>query len=168
MHVSALGLPLIILNDAEMATDLLEKRAALYSDRPTLQMAGELSGWGQSMPLLHYDDSWRAQRRYFRTFLGARTTLRRHESLLEHEARLLALRLIRTPEMLEESIRKATGSVIMKITYGYDTLAEDDPLIALVSEAMKQFGDITESSKVWLVDFFPLCASISKVQMNNA
>ncbi|KZV75110.1 cytochrome P450 [Peniophora sp. CONT] len=155
MHVSALGLPLIIVNDMGIATELLEKRAALYSDRHSLPMAGELAGWDSSTPLLCYGDRWRAQRRYFHTFIGARSALSRHDSLLEHEARLVVLRLMRTPWLLEESIRKAAGSMIMKITYGYDTLPEADPLIALVSEAMEHFSQISESSKVWLVDFFP-------------
>ena len=44
----------------------------------------------------------------------------------------------------------------MKITYGYDTLPEKDPVVALVNEATAQFEDVTESSKVWLVDIFPI------------
>ena len=160
IHVSALGLPIIIVNDANIATELLEKRATLYSDRAELPMAGQLSGWGPSTALLHYDDRLRAQRRHFHTFIGSRAALKRHESLLEHEARLLALRILHTPNMLDESVRTATGSVIMKITYGYDTGPANDPLVALVNEAMEHFADVTEPGKVWLVDFFPACTPI--------
>ncbi|VDB82822.1 unnamed protein product [Peniophora sp. CBMAI 1063] len=145
MHLSALGLSFIVINDLSIATELLEKRAAIYSDRPTLPMAGELSGWDPSLPLLHYDDRWRAQRKYFHTFLGA----------------LISLRLMRAPQTLDQSIRKATAGVIMKITYGYDALPDDDPLVTLVSEAiMEYFGGLTEPSKVWLVDFFPVLKHI--------
>lgn len=167
MHASALGLPLIIINDVGIATELLEKRAALYSDRPTLPMAGELSGWDPSLPLLHYDDRWRAQRRHFHAFVGTRSALKQYESLLEHEARQLALHVLRTPGALDESIRQAIGSVIMKITYGYDALPERDPLIKLINEAMEHFGDVTESSKVWLVDFFPACRSFAEFMGNH-
>lgn len=34
MHLRVLGRDLIILNSVEAATELLEKRSALYSDRP--------------------------------------------------------------------------------------------------------------------------------------
>ncbi|KZV73582.1 cytochrome P450 [Peniophora sp. CONT] len=156
MHVSALGQSLIIVNDASIATEMLEKRATLYSERPTLPMGGELSGWDNTLVLLHYDDQWRAYRRHFHTFVGARVALKRHSSLLEHEARLLVQRILRAPDALDENIRLAAAGVIMKITYGYDALPEKDPLVALVNQATSQFEDVTESSKVWLVDLLPI------------
>lgn len=156
MHASVLGQPLIIVNSLSIAADLLEKRATLYSERPTLPMAGELSGWDNVLSLQHYDDRWRAYRRHFHSFVGARVVLKRHSSLLEYEARLLAQRLIASPEKLVGSIRNAAASVIMKITYGYDTLPENDPVVELVNDAMAQFGEISESSKVWLVDLIPM------------
>ncbi|VDC03998.1 unnamed protein product [Peniophora sp. CBMAI 1063] len=160
MHVSALGQSLIIVNDASIATELLERRAKLYSERPTLPMGGELSGWDHTLVLLHYDDQWRAYRRHFHTFVGAWGALKRHTSLLEHEARLLVQRILRAPDSLDEHIRLAAAGVIMKITYGYDTLPEKDPVVATVNEATRQFEDVTESSKVWLVDIFPILKHI--------
>ncbi|KZV73583.1 cytochrome P450 [Peniophora sp. CONT] len=160
MHGSVLGQPLIIVNNLAIATELLEKRATLYSERPTLPMAGELSGWDNVLALQHYDDRWRAYRRHFHSFVGARVALKRHSSLLEYEARLLVQRLIASPEKLVDSIRNAAASVIMKITYGYDTLPENDPVVELVNDAMAQFGEISESSKVWLVDLIPMLKGI--------
>lgn len=43
VHVSALGRHLIILNSHEAAIELLEKRSSIYSERPILPMAGEMS-----------------------------------------------------------------------------------------------------------------------------
>lgn len=36
MHLKVLSHNIIVLNSVEAATDLLEKRSALYSDRPTM------------------------------------------------------------------------------------------------------------------------------------
>lgn len=36
------GTDLIVLNSYEVATDLLDKRGTIYSDRPILTMLGEL------------------------------------------------------------------------------------------------------------------------------
>ncbi|KZV73581.1 cytochrome P450 [Peniophora sp. CONT] len=160
MHVSVLGQPIVIVNNLAIATELLERRATLYSERPTLPMAGELSGWDNALVLQHYDDRWRAYRRHFHSFIGARVALKRHSSLLEYEARLLAQRLMAAPEKLEDSIRNAAAGVILKITYGYDTLPEKDPVVELVNESMAQFGDVSESSKVWLVDLFPILKNV--------
>lgn len=40
--VTVLGRPLIILNSAKTAVDMLEQKSAKYSDRPVLPMGGEL------------------------------------------------------------------------------------------------------------------------------
>lgn len=41
-YFSALGSHIIVLNSYDAAFDLLSRRSAIYSDRPTLPMAGEL------------------------------------------------------------------------------------------------------------------------------
>jgi hypothetical protein len=40
--VTVFGQPLIVLNSVKAATDLLNNRSSLYSDRPVFQMSGEL------------------------------------------------------------------------------------------------------------------------------
>lgn len=42
IRLNMLGTDFIILNSYEAATDLLDKRGAIYSDRPVLTMLGEL------------------------------------------------------------------------------------------------------------------------------
>lgn len=42
VHLSVLGQHIIILNSPEAVGDLLNRRSAIYSDRPSLPMAGEL------------------------------------------------------------------------------------------------------------------------------
>ena len=40
--VTALGQTMVILNDAQAAIDLLEKRSAIHSSRPTMTFATEM------------------------------------------------------------------------------------------------------------------------------
>jgi hypothetical protein len=42
VYVEALGQPMLIINTQRIALDLLEKRGAIYSDRPYLAMGGDL------------------------------------------------------------------------------------------------------------------------------
>lgn len=42
VHVSAFGQHIILLNSETTVLDLLERRSAIYSDRPKLCMSGEL------------------------------------------------------------------------------------------------------------------------------
>jgi len=56
--------PIVVLNDAWTASDLMDKRANIYSSRPVFQVPGRLMGgaeWDQ--PLLPYGDKWRRHRK---------------------------------------------------------------------------------------------------------
>lgn len=55
---------IVILNSRNVATDLLEKRSNIYSDRPKIQMV-DLMGWDFSLVLMPYGDKWRSHRRMF-------------------------------------------------------------------------------------------------------
>ena len=50
MHINAFGQPLIILNTHNAAADLLERRAAIYSDRPDNIVAVEMMTGGMYFP----------------------------------------------------------------------------------------------------------------------
>jgi hypothetical protein len=49
IYVSLLGQPVIILNSVKTATDLLEKRGAIYSDRPSFAL---LEAYDSLIPIL--------------------------------------------------------------------------------------------------------------------
>ena len=49
-----IGRSIVIINDARTATDLLEKRADVYSDRPRFTVVGELMGLDRVRLRLHF------------------------------------------------------------------------------------------------------------------
>lgn len=56
--------PVIVLNDAWTASDLLEKRADVYSSRPRFVAMGELTGSAtNNQATLVYGDQWRLHRK---------------------------------------------------------------------------------------------------------
>lgn len=56
--------PVIVLNDAWTASDLLEKRADIYSSRPRFVAMGELTGSATTnQATLVYGDKWRLHRK---------------------------------------------------------------------------------------------------------
>jgi hypothetical protein len=55
MSVTLMGQPFVILNDPAIATEILDKRANLYADRPTLEMA-TMSGWDRALSNTRYGD----------------------------------------------------------------------------------------------------------------
>ena len=85
---------------------MLDKKSAIYSDRPTLQMGGELVGWKDTMALLPYGDRFRRYRRLFHKLIGTPASMQRFYPSEELEARLFLRRLLTTPEELATHVRK--------------------------------------------------------------
>ncbi len=104
--VTVLGQPLIILNSAQMCKEMLDKKSAIYSDRPVLQMAGELVGWKYTLVLLPYGDRFRRYRRLFHSLIGNQAMIKRFYPSEELEARKLLRRILAKPDDLAAHVRK--------------------------------------------------------------
>ncbi|RAL14762.1 cytochrome P450 [Aspergillus homomorphus CBS 101889] len=116
-RVSVLGQRLIILNDANLAIELLDKRSAVHSDRPKMPFA-ELC--------------FKAYRKSLhREIVSKASSFSRFNSLQEVEVRRFILRLLNRPEDLVGHIRK-----LDMVT---QSIPSSDPLVDLADEAVEQF-----------------------------
>ncbi|KAI0036969.1 cytochrome P450 [Vararia minispora EC-137] len=153
-YLNVLGQPIILLSDVKIAIDLLEKRSALYSDRPTLRMAGELAGWENTLVLQKYGPHMRAYRKHFFRIFGSRTQVDEFNPIFEHAGHKMLKELLIEPDKFASALRRAAGAIILKIAYGYKVCDEDDSFVSIVEEAMVQFSELFETT--YLVDFIPL------------
>ncbi|CAE6441089.1 unnamed protein product [Rhizoctonia solani] len=95
IYLRLFGYDFVVLNSAQAATELLDKRSALYSDRMCTPMMREpsLLDWGNHSVMLGYGDAWRNTRRMMNDWLNARAVTRYHNQE-EHQTRLLLRQLI--------------------------------------------------------------------------
>ena len=56
MYLNALGQPIIVLNSLKAASELLDRRANIYSDRPRLVVAHEVLGGSLFTAFMRYGD----------------------------------------------------------------------------------------------------------------
>ena len=98
MHVRALGQSIIILNDAQHAFDMLDKRSSLYSDRPIVMMAGQLVGWKDAAVFLPFGDTWKETRRSIAQLIGTRSKVESFEHVLQSEIHSYLRRMLADPE----------------------------------------------------------------------
>lgn len=106
VSLSVLGQTYIVLNSTEHATELFEKRGAIYSDRPTLTVCGEVAGWSRAVILSHYDDRLRELRRLFTPLFGTRKNIEQFFPVLEEQSHRFLVRLKNNPGDLEGEVRK--------------------------------------------------------------
>ncbi|KAH9022743.1 cytochrome P450 [Lactarius deliciosus] len=126
MYLSALGQPILVLNSLKAASELLDRRANIYSGRPRLIMAQEIISGGLMFALLnHVDDRWRRSRRASYQAL-TKAAVRGYHNVLRKEGVLLASALLANPVALEKHFQRAAASAIMSILYDYPTLETEN------------------------------------------
>ncbi|KAI9507177.1 cytochrome P450 [Russula earlei] len=155
VYANVAGQPLVILSDIEVANELLDKKSAIYSDRPVLEMAGELAGFKNWTGFLTYGPRWKESRKFMHHAIGTRESLAEFSSLFESANRKLMKEALCDPENLERHIRYSAGTIITRIAYGYQAEEKDDPIIALAESAMRNFTQLRNPG-THLVDFIPL------------
>ncbi|KAJ7120745.1 cytochrome P450 [Mycena crocata] len=160
IHLDLAGTPLIVLCSSEAADDLLEKRAAIYSDRPNFPMVVDLMGWDFNFALLKYGDEWRTHRRLFNQEFNAKSA-RKYEPQQLDAVRELLQRLSCDPVGFEAHFSHFTGELIMSVAYGIDVLPHNDPYVNLSHEAVGTLSLANLPGK-YLVDTFPLLKHIPK------
>ncbi|KAL1962244.1 hypothetical protein VTN77DRAFT_9900 [Rasamsonia byssochlamydoides] len=153
--VTILGQTFVILNDARLAFELMEKRSAVHSSRPRLVFGGEMVGWEHALASQPYSSRLRAYRKNIGRLLGSQAAVTRFYPLLEAEAWRFLWRVLQKPDDLLQHIRTEAGAVILKIAYGY-TIEQHkrDPLVDHADEALARFS-LAAVPGAWLVDIVP-------------
>ncbi|KIK66620.1 hypothetical protein GYMLUDRAFT_908855 [Collybiopsis luxurians FD-317 M1] len=153
VHVNVAGQPIIILNTLEAASELLEKRGAIYSSRPRYTMLNEVIGWKWNFVNMSYGPEWRACRKLFTTVISPNHP-ESYESRELIAARNLLLDIYKSPESYVQHLRKLAGSTILSVAYGFDVEAvKDSGYIGIAERANTGF---IEACVPWnfLVDYF--------------
>lgn len=147
----------VFLNSRRVATELLEKRAAIYSSRQKLVMAHELVSGGKRTLLLPYGDLWRRERKVMHQILNIN-----QQSIFEPyqniESRALLYQYLTEPESWAQAHGRFANSVIMSVVFGRRTTLNDPDLAALL-EIAEQFVQYLMPGRA-VVDLFPFLIKI--------
>ena len=173
VYLTALGQPVIVFNSLKAASELLDRRANIYSDRPRLIMANEILSGGLFNAFLPYGDmwvysissrtsvdrhvdSWRRTRRAAHEGLR-RNAARSYHTLLRKEGILLASALLASPRAqdLEKHFQRTAASATMSMLYDYPTLeTENDKTLSEIHAFIDRLS-IAAVPGAYLVDVFP-------------
>ncbi|CAE6335752.1 unnamed protein product [Rhizoctonia solani] len=160
------GHKILVLNSAKSAFELLEKRSAIYSDRPVIPMITEpgLMNWPRNPSIIGYNDIWRHYRRIMNNWLNRRA-VDQFKSLQERQARLLLRRLLDVTNQTQpfEHVKNefvfAMGSLMLRLAYGYQPESPDDPFL---KDLQLTFHNVFEAGMQtnFLVNTFPVLSRI--------
>ncbi|QRW23970.1 cytochrome P450 family protein [Rhizoctonia solani] len=142
IYMDMMGKPAIVLNTAQAASDLFEKRSAIYSDRRSASMvkSASLLDWPGFIPSLSYSDQWRRQRRRMNNWLNMRA-VRQFDGIQQEAVRRLLGCLLETPEspapfkLVKNQFSFAMAYATFKLAYGYRLKGDQDPFFLDAIEA---------------------------------
>ncbi|KAH8806048.1 cytochrome P450 [Xylogone sp. PMI_703] len=110
--------PYILCHDAWTISDLLEKRAHLYSSRPRMYAMGDMIDATETNQVcLVYGDKWRLHRRLMHTAVGSQA-VRDHRSFQGNESKVLTRDLLENPDNFVLAIERYSCSVVSIIGWG--------------------------------------------------
>lgn len=158
--VTVLGQTFVVINDADIAMELLRDRAISNSGRPHMEFSGTMIGWTNTLAMSQPTEVFKTHRRNIAKVASSAATLSVFDRVQEEEAAHFLHNVLESPNDLFDHIRKEAGAVILRITYGYTPNAQGaDPLVDLAGKTMEEFADASSPGR-YVVDVMPFCRKI--------
>ncbi|KAJ3920050.1 cytochrome P450 [Lentinula edodes] len=129
-YLNMVGKDVMVLNTKAAAFELLERRSAIYSDRPR-SIVAEYIGSQLAIPFARYGKSWQNMRRAAHEVLNARVSSQYHPVQTE-EAIILANGLLydKSSTLLEKI--NGSASTVISVVYGKRSLSSEKKVQATV------------------------------------
>ncbi|GBE79387.1 hypothetical protein SCP_0205850 [Sparassis crispa] len=109
---------------------MLEKKRAIYSDRPTLTVGGDMAGWDRVQALLQTGPEWREHRLLFSLFIGSRS------------------------KIAQLHILRSVGASILRLSHGCTAEEDVDYFLQFAESALAEFSYLTGGGP-FLADAIP-------------
>ncbi|KIY71792.1 OrdA protein [Cylindrobasidium torrendii FP15055 ss-10] len=152
--VKLLGQPIVIINDGDILSEF-DRVSHLYSDRPPMQMAGNLVGYAKTLVLMPYSPTFRSFRKHFARIMGSPAQLKQYLPMAEQKAKAFVRRMLAHPTELEPQLRTLAGSIILNIAYGITVEERDDRFVTMIERILAEgFNNAAVAGK-FLVDVMP-------------
>ncbi|KZV60962.1 cytochrome P450 [Peniophora sp. CONT] len=156
LYLNAAGQPTVVANSHKVATDLLDRRAGIYSDRSPNIVACDIMTGGLFLSLSPYGDLWRRMRKAGHESLNTVVAHNFHESQ-SLEALLLARDTMTKPAAWDKHLRRASASMVMTCIYDeppvsrcYAASIEDDPKISYIDDFTHRLVKAASPGAYWV------------------
>ncbi|KAH8422446.1 cytochrome P450 [Aspergillus melleus] len=144
---------MIMIADAAIARELLDKRGSVYSDRPRMVMAGDNLTKGMHLLVRNYDDRYRLHQRMEAPVLSPRASST-YLPLQDLESKQLLRDFLKSNDF-HKIIERYSVSLVYALTYGFRLETGDEPEIHSAREILSNFVYAGRPG-TWIVDAVPI------------
>ncbi|CAI4210672.1 unnamed protein product [Parascedosporium putredinis] len=140
IYLESLGQPIVVLNTAEAAVELLRRRAVNYSDRPRFTLF-EVMGWGATLTFLPFGPQWRMHRKVLQTNLSP-SKVRQWHTLQVREARRAAASMFAPKASTwRDVLKRFSVAIVLMVSYGIEVDSDDDEYVKIANDAIYATGN---------------------------
>ncbi|KAG2069074.1 cytochrome P450 [Suillus decipiens] len=143
----------LVINSQPIMQDLLDKRSAIYSDRPYVATV-EPCGWSVNFAFMRYSDEWRRCRRLFQQTFRPDSALK-FRPMQIRRAREMIVNLIDDPQHYHSHFATLSSSVAVSTVYEYPLSSRDDPLVHMMEDALVLGLEMVTPERAALIKAFP-------------
>ncbi|KAF9002155.1 cytochrome P450 [Cyathus striatus] len=129
------GRSYLVLNSLKVASEILDKRSGIYSDRMKFILY-EMMGWLPNIAFLPYGKKYQIHRRLLQNYLHRKRCVS-YQPLQIEQTRHLLVHLLENPNNWMDHFQRFSSALMVKIAYGKDIFSGDDPYIDISAKALK-------------------------------
>ncbi|KAL2008555.1 hypothetical protein VTN00DRAFT_6749 [Thermoascus crustaceus] len=146
------GQTVIMITDADIAKELLDKRGSIYSDRPRMVMAGENLTKGMHLLLRRYDDRYKLHQRMEAPVLSPRASQSYHP-LQDLESKKVMYDFLHTADF-KKVFERYAASLVYSLAYGFRLHTGDEQALIDAHRVQDNFAYAGRVG-TWIVDALP-------------
>ncbi|VDB95682.1 unnamed protein product [Peniophora sp. CBMAI 1063] len=162
IYLKAMGQPMVVLNNPAIAAELLERRASIYSDRPTMIVGHDILSDGLMLPSSRYGETWRRMRKAAHEALNKVVVHGLTEYQLE-EAIVMVRNTMQNAAGWDRFIRNATASTMLRSVYDESPASkEHDVRVKQINEFSEYAASAAAPGAYW-VEVMPWMRHIPSV-----
>ncbi|KZT23365.1 cytochrome P450 [Neolentinus lepideus HHB14362 ss-1] len=149
--IESFGTRVVVLNTAHATNELLEKRGNIYSDRNP-GVIRRLST-DHHFPSMDYNEEFRTYRKVVNAAFNP-TAVKDYHDIQEQETYECLEHLLESPDQWFFHMRRAAGSIILRVTYDHKVTSNDDRLVEINEAAvLNNLRSVTPTA--FVVNFVP-------------
>ncbi|KAF5358637.1 hypothetical protein D9758_007686 [Tetrapyrgos nigripes] len=160
VSIQVFGTTLMGINSYAQVAKMFNDKSDIYSDRPPFTMATEVSGMRNIMGALPNGRQLKSYRRMFQHELGTNASVKNFLPYMHRQCKIFVKKIMDDPngDLLDQCFHH-TGSIILKVAYGYQAKVGDDPMIKLSTLSMNNFSAALATDQ-FAVNRFPILLKV--------
>ncbi|KAI1111636.1 cytochrome P450 [Nemania sp. NC0429] len=146
---------MIVLSSDEVVKDLLDKKGAIYSSRPSMYLSQDIVSGGFRMTGMEYGDTWRMLRGIMHNSLNLQAS-QTYVPYQDLENKAMLLGILEQPSRFFSHIRRHTTSMSTQMVFGFRTPDIDDPKLKQLLHGFEKWCELAGMQTAALLDIFPI------------